>query len=218
MWGSSAHAQTVAGRVRDYATRTPIGFVTVALVDDSAHIVGRAQAAGDGVFYLDAPRAGGYRVLLFASGGESFLSPVITVADGAFEEREFFVPAIAAQFRDRYFVHDVTTRAVLKPKNPLPRYPGEMREKNFRGTVTTMFVVDDKGVPETSTFQAISKDDRAFIDAIRDVLGRTRFFPAVLDGKPVRQVVQLTFAFGFPGDTLEGDVIVRAAGVRALAP
>ncbi len=59
-------AQTVMGRVVDSATHRPVAGLAVRLVAtvDSARdtVVASTQTAADGVFYLDAPKPGTYRV------------------------------------------------------------------------------------------------------------------------------------------------------------
>jgi bla regulator protein BlaR1 len=76
------------------------------------------------------------------------------------------------------------------------RYPDAMRRANREGEVHAQFVVDEHGVVDTSTFKAITSSDPAFTDAVRTALPTMRFHPALVGGKPVKQLVEQPFTFG----------------------
>jgi TonB family protein len=76
------------------------------------------------------------------------------------------------------------------------RYPDAMRRAKREGEVQAQFVVDEHGVVDVSTFKAIMSSDSAFTDAVRTALPRMRFHPALVGGKPVKQLVQQPFTFG----------------------
>jgi TonB family protein len=211
---SAAHAQTVSGQVLSLSTRKPLPAVRVALVDDSARIV--AATVTDsvlGAFYVDAPRAGRYRVVLFAPAGGSFLSPAVMVDSGATDERVYSVPELSEAFQGEHYPADVTKQAALAATGAAPRYPTTMREMHVRGSVGVAFIVDSNGAAVTSSLQVVVSTDDAFTQAVRDALPTMRFTPAEVNGQKVGQVMQLTFGFGFPGDQIVGDVITVAIGV-----
>ena len=70
-------AQTLGGQVVQIDSKKPLGGAAVALVNDSAQVVASASASSDGAFYLDAPSAGAYRLVVLVAGA-SFVSPSVT--------------------------------------------------------------------------------------------------------------------------------------------
>ena len=212
-----ANAQTLGGQVVQLDTKKPLGGAAVALVNDSAEVVATTAASVEGSFYLDAPAAGIYRLVVFVSGA-SFVGPMVQLDSGRTIEREFFVPDVPAAFASTRFARDVTTPAAPVPGNRDPAYPAELAEQGVRGVISTMFVVDSIGQPDVATLRVLSAaPNERFVDAIRAVLPSTRFVPANKDGDWVPQVVQVTYDFGFAGDPERGDVIVRAPGRVAVA-
>jgi len=79
-----------------------------------------------------------------------------------------------------------------------PHYPDVMRRAKRQGEVLAQFVVDEQGAVEISTFKANMSSDPAFTDAVRTALPTMRFHPAMVCGKPVKQVVQQPFTFALP--------------------
>lgn len=55
-------AQTLGGQVVQLDAKKPLSGAAVALVNDSAQIVASTSASSEGAFYLEAPRAGEYRL------------------------------------------------------------------------------------------------------------------------------------------------------------
>jgi len=51
------------------------------------------------------------------------------------------------------------------------------------------FVVDTLGVPDIASIRDVTATDVGFQQAVRDVIPRLRYEPALLNGTPVRQVV-----------------------------
>ena len=221
----TAAAQTLGGQVVQLDTRKPLGGAAVALVNDSADVVATTSASDDGAFYLDAPAAGIYRLVVFVSGA-SFVSPMVQLDSGKTIERQFSVPDVPATFASTRFARDVTTPATPVPGNTDPVYPPELVQQGVRAVISTMFVVSELGQPDVATLRVLnSAPDERFVGAIREALQRTRFVPAKKDADWVPQVVQVTYDFGFAGDPERGDVVVRApgrievaAGQQARAP
>ncbi|MFL5618682.1 MAG: energy transducer TonB [Gemmatimonadaceae bacterium] len=206
---AAASAQTLGGQVIQLDTKKPLGGAAVALVDDSARVVASASASPEGAFYLDAPRAGFYRLVLLVAGG-SFVSPSVQLDVGKTVERLFSVPDVPPTFAATLFARDVTKPAALIPGARAPVYPAGLAEEGIRATISTMFVVSEVGQPDLATFRVLNTTpNERFVDAIREALQRTRFVPAKKDDEWVPQVVQFTYDFGLPGDPERGDVVVR---------
>jgi hypothetical protein len=208
-----AGAQTLGGQLVQLDTKKPLGGAAVALVDDSAHVVASSSASAEGAFYLDAPGAGIYRLVVLVSGG-SFISPSVQLDAGKTVERFFSVPDVPATFAAALFERDVTKPAAAVPGNPPPAYPASLAEAGARAVISTMFVVSELGQPDVATFRVLNTaPDERFVDAIRESLPRTRFVPAKKNDEWVAQVVQYTYDFGLLGDPERGDVVIRPAVV-----
>jgi hypothetical protein len=205
-------SQTLGGQVVQIDSKKPLGGAAVALVNDSAQVVASASASSDGAFYLDAPAAGAYRLVVLVAGA-SFVSPAVTLDSGKTIEKQFSVPDVPASFASALFARDVSSPATAVPGSPRPVYPTALAEQGTRALVSTMFVVDTDGRPNLESFQALNTAAQPFIDAIRESLKHTRFVPAQKDGAPIQQVVQYTYDFGMRGDAERGDIVVRPSAV-----
>lgn len=207
----AARAQTVGGEIVGLESGKPVHGASIALVDDSANIVSSTAAdTASGMFYVDAPHAGHYRVVLFANGG-SFVSPAMQVDSGQTVERKFSVPDVPGAFRNAYFARDVTTPAkLMESVIASPRYPDALAGSGATGVVVLMFVVDEHGHVDRKTVQVINDADYLFAKAVRDYIGNVRYAPAIKDGVAVRQVVQFSVGFGVQGNQPAADFIVTS--------
>lgn len=101
-------------------------------------------------------------------------------------------------------------------------YPAGLREAGVTGTVLVQVIVDERGMPDMGTFMVLKSDDEAFTQAVRKALETTRFHPAEVQGKPVRQLLQLPFGFRLNGETGMQEATLspqrRAAPTGAVLP
>ena len=67
-------------------------------------------------------------------------------------------------------------------------------------------IVDTLGVPEVQTIRDLTTTNVDFQEAVRDVIPRLRYQPALLNGAPVRQMVtyQQSAALGVVGRSWPG--------------
>lgn len=79
--------------------------------------------------------------------------------------------------------------------NGQPAYPGALRRANVEGEVLVRFVVDSTGRVEPGSISVVQATHPAFADAVRDWLPLTRYAPAEIGGRRVRQMVQQTIGF-----------------------
>ena len=86
------------------------------------------------------------------------------------------------------------------PGTGMLRYPDAMRSANREGEVHAMFVVDERGLVDTSSFRVVESTDPAFTAAVRAALPTLRFRPARKGGRAVRQVVEQPFTFALSGN------------------
>jgi TonB family protein len=74
-------------------------------------------------------------------------------------------------------------------------YPDSLRHTRASGVAVVEFVVDASGHVEGETVSVVMASHPAFAAAARESVFSARFVPAVLKGRPVRQIVQLPLEF-----------------------
>lgn len=77
----------------------------------------------------------------------------------------------------------------------IPVYPDSLWTARVTGRVVAEFIVGQDGNIETGTLTIASATHPYFASAVRSALDGAVFRPAVLNGNPVRQLVQLPFVF-----------------------
>ena len=95
-----------------------------------------------------------------------------------------------------YFEFQVEKPAAQIPGGAQPRYPDILRQGGVEGRVIAQFVVDTLGKADMSTFKVIESSHELFTAAVRNVLPQTRYIPAEVGGRKVKQLVQQPFVFG----------------------
>lgn len=94
-----------------------------------------------------------------------------------------------------------------------PAYPDSLFRARVAGTVLARFVVDSFGIVEPKTVSIVSATDSLFGAAVRTALSTARFAPAKIDGRPVRQLVEMPFKFDPPAaDSGRVPSVMRGAG------
>jgi TonB family protein len=76
-----------------------------------------------------------------------------------------------------------------------PKYPAELRAANIEGDVLAQFTVDTTGAPVLATFKVLKSSHDQFTKAVLEALPDMRFNPALVGGRPVKQLVQMPFTF-----------------------
>ena len=89
----------------------------------------------------------------------------------------------------------VDKAAAPLPDNPTPVYPASLRSAQIEGMVLATFVVDTTGRAEPATIRFREVTHPQFAEAVRQSLLRSRYLPALVRGRPVRQLVDQRFAF-----------------------
>jgi protein TonB len=103
-------------------------------------------------------------------------------------------PRPSAQ-NDVYFEFQVEKRVAALPGNPAPRYPDVLRAAQVEGQVLSQFVVDTAGRADTATFKVIKSAHDLFTMAVKRNLPLMEFSPAEVNGRKVKQLVQMSFMF-----------------------
>ena len=89
----------------------------------------------------------------------------------------------------------VERQVIPRPNNPSPEYPSALRSAQVEGSVLVQFVVDTTGSVEHTSIAIVRTTHEQFASAVRRWLARTRYTPAQIGGRPVRQLVQQEVAF-----------------------
>jgi len=101
-------------------------------------------------------------------------------------------PHVAGQ---PYFESQVETPVGVAASWKGPEYPADLRAKRIEGTVLAMFVVNEDGLADMSSFKVLSGKEPAFESSVRAAVAAGRFTPALIGGVAVKQVVQQPFSF-----------------------
>lgn len=94
-----------------------------------------------------------------------------------------------------YFDFQVESAAALKQGTMQPVYPATLKSAGIDGEVLAQFVVDAEGKVDLETFKALKSTHVLFTASIRDALEQAVFTPALVGGRPVKQLLQLPFMF-----------------------
>ncbi|MFL5615464.1 MAG: TonB family protein [Gemmatimonadaceae bacterium] len=208
---SSASAQLVSGVVRDKANGAPIKRAKVQLLPDTGTTsVPLANTVTDssGVFYLDVPTPGRYR-LVFATLTSTFFSDPFPVTTGDVQH-EFMLDVAGAQ---PYFEFQVEKQVRVRDAKLI--YPPALRSAGVEGEVLAQFVVDTLGRAEMWTFRLLKSTNPAFTSAVRVAVPQIRFIPAEARNQKVRQLVQMPFFFHFGQQASHDTTSLPSRGIRA---
>ena len=97
-----------------------------------------------------------------------------------------------------YFEFQVEKPAEMLQDSPKPKYPSVLESSGIPGEVQAQFVVKSDGKADMDTFKTLKSTNELFTQAVKNVLPRMRFSPAMIGGKPVNQLVQQAFQFAVP--------------------
>jgi TonB family protein len=95
-----------------------------------------------------------------------------------------------------YFEFQVEKPAAPIPSSVAPRYPDVLRKAKVEGEVVAQFVVDTTGRADMKSFKVVKSSNALFTNAVKSALANTKFHPAEVGGRKVRQLLQMPFVFG----------------------
>ena len=81
------------------------------------------------------------------------------------------------------------------PQNGEPPYPAALRAAGIEGEVSLRFVVDTTGRAEPASIHVLASTHELFSDAVRRWIAKTRYIPAEVHGRRVRQLVEQRVGF-----------------------
>ena len=97
-----------------------------------------------------------------------------------------------------YFEFQVEKPAEMLAESPKPKYPSVLESSGIAGEVQAQFVVSSAGKADMDSFKVLKSTNDLFTQAVKNVLPRMKFSPAMIGGKPVNQLVQQSFQFAVP--------------------
>jgi protein TonB len=103
-----------------------------------------------------------------------------------------------ANTNQTYFEFQVEKPAEMLAESPKPKYPSVLESSGIAGEVQAQFVVSSSGKADMDSFKVLKSTNELFTQAVKNVLPRMRFSPAMIGGKPVNQLVQQSFQFAVP--------------------
>jgi periplasmic protein TonB len=103
-----------------------------------------------------------------------------------------------ANTNQTYFEFQVEKPAEMLQDSPKPKYPSVLESSGIAGEVQAQFVVANTGKADMDSFKVLKSTNELFTQAVKNVLPRMRFSPAMIGGKPVNQLVQQSFQFAVP--------------------
>ena len=186
----------IGGYALDSATNTPLPCLQVALVDTSGRVVERQLTTGDGLFQLDAPPKGTYRLRFFTWGHDTLLGPAEELEPTTERTRKYVLtlrpdarlatraPASPAMKAAADTAADRSPR-LLPPRSGPLRYPEDLRASGVSGEVIVHFVVDSTGRVIPPTMELVRSTHHGFTGAVRSFLHTAQYEPAGLDHRPM---------------------------------
>jgi TonB family protein len=99
-----------------------------------------------------------------------------------------------------FFEFQLSKPAAALPNNPSPRYPDMLRSANVEGEVVAQFVVNADGSADVGSLKVLRSAHPMFTEAVKANLPAMQFSPAQVDGRPVRQLMQMPFKFSLSKD------------------
>jgi protein TonB len=103
-----------------------------------------------------------------------------------------------ANANQTYFEFQVEKPAEMLSESPKPKYPAVLESSGIAGEVQAQFVVSSAGKADMESFKVLKSTNELFTQAVKNVLPRMKFSPAMIGGKPVNQLVQQSFQFAVP--------------------
>jgi len=99
-----------------------------------------------------------------------------------------------------FFEFQVEKPVAPRPGNAAPRYPDALREAKIEGVVLAQFVVDTLGQPDMDTFKVLKSTHELFTNTVKASLPDMAFYPALVGGRKVKQLIQMPFQFNLTKD------------------
>jgi len=108
-------------------------------------------------------------------------------------------PAGAAVDVNKVYFEFQVDRPVRQAPNPIqPEYPEALKKLGTDAEVRAQFVVDTLGFADLASFKIVKSPHELFSMSVLAVVANSRYLPAEVRGRKVKQVVTQRFAFAVP--------------------
>ena len=180
------------------------------LLDSADKAIAHTVTDSAGRFFLEAPRAGAYRVQFRIHQWEPLTGPLDTLGDAEFRQRIYPLTFANIVGFDSSAAEEAMTEAERRRRNTLAlerlrasdaesgwtdrkaipeqsgiQYPTERRRTETSGSVLARFIVDSTGSTRPSSWEVVSASDEEFAFAMKKALRVWRWEPARIAGRPV---------------------------------
>lgn len=106
------------------------------------------------------------------------------------------LPNIFARYADSvYLSSQVDNPVAFDSRSAAPTYPDSLRMAGVEGAVMAQFVVDTTGRVDIASFVLLESSHGRFTESVRRALPGMLFRPAEINGRKIKQLVQLPFVF-----------------------
>ena len=118
-------------------------------------------------------------------------------------EEEAEAPLFDTPADSVFLASQVDNPVAYDSRSAAPAYPDSLRRVGLEGQVTAQFVVDTTGRVEVASFVLLESTHGRFTESVRQALPGMLFRPAEVNGRKIKQLVQLPFVFKIqmPTDT-----------------
>jgi len=214
------HAPVFAGIALDAESQLPLACTRVALEDSLQNVVARSRTTRDGVFYLNPPSPGTYRVRVETFGWSPVYGPFTPAASDETKEQKYLVKFVEQMLISRHdlgldaFEHArpaaVSTALYGPPQRGAASTPvvqgvtlGGSESMPIlgivgrapAGTSWVQFVVDSLGRVDTTSVQLPAGTDKLSLASVKSVLPRVRFTPARESGAATCEMLRMQVNF-----------------------
>ena len=86
-------------------------------------------------------------------------------------------------------------QAAIAPGAVGPVYPPTLRAAGVQGTVVAQVIINADGTADMSSLKVLRSADPLFTESVKTALAQMKFSPATVNGRAVRQLMQLPFEF-----------------------
>ena len=96
---------------------------------------------------------------------------------------------------DQTYLEFQVHRPVRVRERSAPMYPQKLHDAGVGGEVVVQFVVNEKGEADAGSIKVVKSANREFDTPVRRAVMGATYYAAEIDGRKVRQLVQLSFRF-----------------------
>ncbi|MEP6620107.1 MAG: M56 family metallopeptidase [bacterium] len=120
-------------------------------------------------------------------------------------------PKAVPPAKTAYIEFGIDKEAQQVPGTGQVQYPPSLRAAGVSGEVLAQFVVEQDGKIMEGSLKILRSSDPLFTEAVREALPALRFEPATVEGKAVKQLMQMPFTFSL---TAGGAEVLQRPGTR----